>query len=68
VVFLKNTKTLQIRSFITQQNGEYYFHALSPDIDYTLRAEKKDMASPDKTLSAFDTRKQAVINLRLVKK
>jgi hypothetical protein len=68
VVYLKNTKTLQIRSFITQQNGEYYFHALSPDIDYILHAERKDMVSPDKTLSAFDTRKQAIIHLRLAKK
>src|SRR5947209_2030849 len=34
VVQLKNTKTLQIRSFITKENGEYYFHGLSPDVDY----------------------------------
>src|SRR5689334_8127014 len=34
IVQLKNMKTLQIRSFITQDNGQYYFHGLSPDIDY----------------------------------
>src|SRR5579863_1332979 len=38
VVQLKNTKTLQIRSFITKENGAYYFHGLSPDVDYELKA------------------------------
>ena len=65
VVQLKNTKTLQIRSFITKENGAYYFHGLSPDVDYELRAEFKGSASGNKTLSSFDSRKQAVINLKL---
>jgi hypothetical protein len=39
VVQLKNTKTLQIRSFITRDNGAYYFHGLSTDVDYELRAD-----------------------------
>jgi hypothetical protein len=65
VVQIKNTKTLQIRSFITQQNGAYYFQGLSPDVDYELKAEYQGQASPAKTLSSFDNRKQAVINLKL---
>jgi hypothetical protein len=68
VVQLKNTKTLQIRSFITQENGSYYFHGLSPDVDYELKAEYQGGASDTKTLSTFDSRKQAVINLKLNKK
>ncbi|MCU1272624.1 MAG: hypothetical protein JWO48_55 [Bryobacterales bacterium] len=68
VVQLKNTKTLQIRSFITKDHGSYYFHGLSPDVDYELRAEFQGASSPTKTLSAFDSRKQAVINLTLSKK
>ena len=68
VVQLKNTKTLQIRSFITKDHGSYYFHGLSPDVDYELRAEYQGASSPNKTLSAFDSRKQAVINLTLSKK
>jgi len=68
VVQLKNTKTLQIRSFITKDHGSYYFHGLSPDVDYELRAEYQGASSPTKTLSAFDSRKQAVINLTLSKK
>jgi hypothetical protein len=65
VVQLKNTKTLQIRSFITKEHGAYFFHGLSPDVDYELRAEYQGTASSTKTLSAFDSRKQAVINLKL---
>lgn len=65
VVQLKNTKSLQIRSFITQQNGSYYFHDLSPDIDYELRADYQGASSSPKTLSSFDTRKEAIINLKL---
>ena len=68
VVQLKNTKTLQIRSFITKDHGSYYFHGLSPDVDYELKAEYQGQSSPTKTLSAFDSRKQAVINLKLGKK
>jgi len=40
VVQLKNLKSLQIRSFITQENGAYYFHELSPDVDYELKADE----------------------------
>jgi hypothetical protein len=65
VVQIKNTKTLQIRSFITKEHGAYYFHGLSPDVDYELKAEKQGAASSTKTLSTFDNRKQAVINLKL---
>ena len=67
VVQLKNTKTLQIRSFFTQADGSYYFHDLSMDVDYTLRADYKGESSPTRTLSAFDTRKQATMNLKLNK-
>ena len=65
VVQIKNTKSLQIRSFITKEHGAYYFHGLSPDVDYELKAEKQGNGSSVKTLSSFDSRKQAVINLKL---
>ena len=67
VVQLKDTKTLQIRSFITKQNGTFHFHGLSPDIDYELRAEHQGANSGPKTLSSFDARKAAVINLKVGK-
>jgi hypothetical protein len=68
VVQLKNLKTLQIRSFITKDHGAYYFHGLDPNVDYQLKAEFQGAASSTKTLSAFDSRKDPVINLKLEEK
>ena len=67
IVQLKNTKTLQIRSFITQDNGAYYFHELSPDVEYELTAEdqKSGTSSSTRKLSSFDSQKVATINLKL---
>jgi hypothetical protein len=68
VVQLKNMKTLQIRSFITLEDGTYHFFELSRDVDYELKADFQGASSGAKTLSTFDSRKKAVINLKLNKK
>ena len=65
VVYLKNTKSLQIRSFFTQQDGSYSFHDLSPDIDYEIKAEDHGAWSNSHKLSSFDTRKLVTINLKI---
>ena len=69
VVQLTDTKTKQVRSFYTQDRGNYYFHELSTDIDYELTATFKDrgaiLSSNTRTLSVFDSRKDALINLKL---
>ncbi len=68
VVQLKNTHTLEIRSFITQEDGQYRFSGLRTDTDYEIKAEYSGMSSDDKRLSNFDTRKIATVNLKLNKK
>ena|SRR5450759_1595426 len=68
VVQIKNMKTLQVRSFITLEDGTYHFYELSPDVDYELKADFRGASSGPKTLSSFDSRKKAVINLKLNKK
>lgn len=67
VVQLKDTKSLQVRSFITKPDGSYHFHGLNPDIDYEVRAEHQGASSDTRTLSGFDSRRTAVINLKLKK-
>ena len=67
VVQLKDMRTLQVRSFNTQQNGEYHFSGLKIDDDYQLKADYNGMTSGWKTLSVFDSRKVPVINLKLEK-
>jgi len=68
VVYLKNLKTLLIITFISKDGGEYYFHGLNPDVDYELKAAATGQASGAKTLSAFDSRTQAIVNLKMSKK
>ena len=68
VVQLKDTKTKQVRSFYTQEKGDYYFHELSTDIEYELSASYQGASSNTRTLSVFDSRKEAVINLKLSQK
>jgi len=66
-VQLKDMRTLQVRSFITQDNGAYHFTGLKVDNDYQLKADYKGATSGWKTLSIFDTRKEPVVNLKLEK-
>ena len=65
IVYLKNTKTLAVKTFIAEKDGIYRFNALSPNVDYEVYAEKDGKKSDTKTLSSFDSRKQATINLKI---
>jgi Carboxypeptidase regulatory-like domain len=67
VVQLKNTKTLQIRSFITQQDGNYHFAGLQTDVEYQVKADHDGASTSWKTLSVFNSKKTPVINLKLKK-
>ena len=65
IVYLKNTKTMAVKTFIVGQDGIYRFNALSPNVDYEVYAEHNDKKSDTKTLSSFDSRKTAYINLKI---
>lgn len=65
VVQLKNTKTLQVKSFITDREGGYYFHGLDTNVDYQLNARSGDVVSRTRTVSTFDDRKEVVYNFAL---
>lgn len=64
-VQLKDLKTLQIRSYVTHEDGTYHFAGLSTNVDYELKAEHDGHASGTKTLSNFDSHKTAVVDLKL---
>jgi hypothetical protein len=68
VVQLKDMRTLQVRSFITQTDGQYRFSGLRADTDYQLTAKAGDVSAAPRTLSLFDNRKEAVMNFKLDKK
>jgi hypothetical protein len=68
VVLLKDLKTLQVRSYIAQNDGKYQFYGLSPDINYQVRAESREMSSPTKSISVFDSHSRILVKLKLKKK
>jgi hypothetical protein len=65
VAQLKDMRTLQVRSFITQTDGTYNFYGLKADVEYQLNARSGDATAPTRTLSVFDSRKEAILNFKL---
>jgi hypothetical protein len=64
VVQLKDVRTLQMRSYISKENGEYHFSSLKIDDDYEVEARNNDMTSGPKKISIFDNRKIVIQNLK----
>lgn len=67
VVLLKDTKTLQVRSYLAQKDGKYHFYGLSSDINYELRAQANGLTSPRKIVSVFDSHRIVTLDLKLKK-
>jgi hypothetical protein len=65
VVQLKNTRTLQVRSYITRDAGSYYFSGLNKDVDYEVKAQFNGKTSATRKLSSFDTKTEPVLNLEI---
>jgi carboxypeptidase family protein len=65
VVYLSNTRTRAVKTFIAGQDGVYRFPALSPRIDYEVYAQFEGHKSDTKTVSQFDTRPTVNINLKI---
>jgi hypothetical protein len=68
VVFLKNVRTNQVRSYIADNQGNYRFSGLDPNSDYELHAEKDGAKSQTRNVSSFDSRMDIVVNLKLAPK
>jgi len=63
VVQIEDELTLNVRSYIVQSDGKYHFMLLRPDIEYTLRARYRNVWGAKKTLSIFNSRKDAEVPL-----
>lgn len=68
VVFLKNTRSNAVRSYISDNEGNYRFSGLDPNTDYEIHAEKDGAKSPTRTISSFDSKKDMIVNLKIDKK
>jgi hypothetical protein len=65
IVYLKNAKSLAIKTYISEPDGSYRFAGLALNVDYEVYAEHQGARSDTKTLSGFDSRKQANITLKI---
>src|SRR3954447_4631564 len=65
IVYLKNTKNLAIKTYISEPDGTFRFSGLAPNIDYEVYAEHEGSRSDTKTLSGFDSRRQVNVTLKI---
>jgi len=65
VVYLSDTRTHAVKTYITGPDGAYHFPALSLNTDYELYAQYKGRKSDTKTVSQFDNRQYVNIILRV---
>jgi len=65
VVYLTNTHTRSVKTYIVGPEGTYRFPALQPSIDYEVYAHNNNRKSGTKTVSQFDDRTEVYISLKI---
>lgn len=65
VVYLTNSRTRAVKTYIVSQEGTYRFPALQPGVDYELYAQYNGRKSDVKSVSQFDDRTQVYITLKI---
>jgi hypothetical protein len=65
VVYLKNARTQDVITHLSDSDGTFRFSGLDLNVDYEIHAEKEGMTSSTRSVSNFDTRKEFVLTLKL---
>jgi hypothetical protein len=65
VVYLSNTRTQAVKTYIVGPDGTYRFPDLTPNVDFEIYAQYKGQKSDSKAVSQFDDHKQINIVLRI---
>ena len=65
IVYLTNTRSHAVKSYIVGQDGTYRFPALSATVDYEVYAQRNNGKSDTKSVSQFDDRSQVYIDLKI---
>ena len=65
IVYLKNMKTQDVKTYITREDGLYRFSGLDPNVDYEVHAEHNEMVSSTREVSSYDSRRDINFQLKL---
>ena len=65
VVYVTDTRTHAVKTYIVGADGSYRFPALAANVDYEIYAQANGKTSDTKKMSQFDDRKQVKIDLRI---
>ena len=65
VVYVTDTRTRAVKTYIVGADGTYRFPALAANVDYEIYAQVNGKTSDTKKMSQFDDRKQVKIDLRI---
>jgi hypothetical protein len=65
VVYVTNTRTRAVKTYIVGTDGTYRFPALSTVVDYEVYAQYNGHKSDTKTVSQFDERSQVYLDLKI---
>jgi hypothetical protein len=65
VVYVTNTRTRAVKTYIVGPDGAYRFPALSTAVDYEVYAQYKGRKSDTKSVSQFDERSQVYLDLKV---
>lgn len=65
VVYVTNTRTRAVKTYIVGKDGDYRFPALSTAVDYEVYAQFNTHKSDTKSVSQFDDRSQVYLVLKI---
>jgi hypothetical protein len=65
VVYLTNTRTRAVKTYIAGKDGDYRFPGLTENTEYEVYAQYQGHKSDTKSVSQFDSRVTVNVNLKI---